>query len=149
MQLSMIEIDFEIHKLIEAERHGFDEPPYLALRRLLNLPEPKREAAPAEPQSTTGRPWREGPVELPHGTLARMEYDRGRQVYEGQFLDGELVVGGQSFPSLSAAAAALAQTRKGQNTQLNGWLYWQAKLPGESRWRKLDDLRKAARGKRL
>jgi hypothetical protein len=72
-----------------------------------------------------------------------MEYLRGKQVYEGKFPNGQLVVSGQSFDTLSAAASALAATRDGAKTNLNGWLYWKAKFPGESRWRSLKDMRKA------
>ena len=38
--MQRIEIDWDIHQAIEAERRGFGEEPYLALRRLLNLPPP-------------------------------------------------------------------------------------------------------------
>ena len=31
-----IEIDYDIHRLIQLERRSFDEPEYIALRRLLN-----------------------------------------------------------------------------------------------------------------
>lgn len=111
-KLMPIEIDFDIYKMIEGERKGFDEPQYLALRRLLKLPavqvaEPVQEAPIGE-----GRSWREGLVEVPHGALARMEYDRGRQVYEGKFLDGRIVVGTGSYESLSEAAKALAVSKK-------------------------------------
>ena len=139
-QLQKIEIDLEIHKLIEAERRSFDEPPYIALRRLLKL----RELEPIDqpPVPTTGRPWSEGDVVVPHGSLARMKYGRGSQVFEGMFLDGKLVVNGQPFDSLSPAANALAVTKGGKKPSLNGWLYWEAKFPGESHWRSLDAMRK-------
>lgn len=144
MKFATIEIDFDVHKLIETERRGFEEPPYIALRRLLKLPEPEKlgdkQASPPE----HGRPWRFGRVEVPHGSFARMEYDRGSQVYEGQFLDGKLVVNGLAFPSLSSAARALAKTRDGLQPILNGWNYWQAKFPGETQWRSLADLRRNA-----
>src|SRR5262245_36093186 len=103
VQLVPIEIDFDIHKLIETERRGFDEPPYFALRRLLNLPETKPIKPSVLADSTQGRSWREGLVEIPHGSLARMEYDRGRQVYEGKFLEGRIVINGSQFESLSEA----------------------------------------------
>ncbi len=138
--LQKIEIDFDIHKLIEAERKSFDEPPYVALRRLLKLPQP--ETTPKTTKTETeGRPFIEDGVSVPHGSLARMEYLRGTQVYEGRFLDGKLVVNGESYTSLSAAASSLAVTRKGHKTSLNGWLYWEAKFPNETKWRKLSDLR--------
>lgn len=141
MKFSTIEIDFEIYKLIENERQGFEEPPYVALRRLLDMPEPQQlENSQSQPLEE-GRPWRLGRVEVPHGSLARMEYDRGKQVYEGQFLNGKLVVNGQEYPTLSSAARALAKTKNGQTPNLNGWNYWQAKFPDETEWRSLDEMR--------
>ncbi|WP_323784620.1 hypothetical protein [Thalassovita sp.] len=143
MQTKTIEIDFDIHKLIEAERRSFDEPEYAALRRLLDLPEA---VAPVEADAVSeGRPFIQDGVSIPHGSLARMEYLRGSQVYEGQFLDGYLVVEGKKFSSLSSAAAAVAVTKDGTTPSLNGWLYWQAKFPGQNQWRALSDLRSAAR----
>jgi negative regulator of replication initiation len=156
MQFRQIEIDFDIHKLIELERRGFDEAPNAVLRRLLKLPE-KGEieaptAAPAKVHASaytggTGRPFIEDGVSIPHGSLARMEYLRGSQVYEGQFLDGKLVVNGVAYPSLSNAADALAITKKGEKTSLNGWRYWEVRRPGETAWVKLWDLREAVRRK--
>jgi hypothetical protein len=138
--MEKIEIDWDIHKLIEAERRGFNEPPYVALRRLLHLPPVPETAAPKDIIGV-GIPWTEDGVSVPHGSEARMEYLRGAQVYEGQFLNGRLVVNGQAFDTLSAAASALAVTRDGSKTNLNGWQYWKAKFPGEKHWRSLADER--------
>jgi len=142
MTLATIEIDFDIHKMIEGERRSFSEPHYVALRRLLKLPD--IEPAKEETRDSEGRSWREGLVELPHGTLARMAYNRGKQVFEGEFLDGKLVVNGRSFAALSEAASELARTKAGKKTQLNGWIYWEARLPGETKWRRLSDMRDEA-----
>jgi hypothetical protein len=141
-QLQSIEVDWDIFKMIETERRSFDEPHYAALRRLLKLPALK---ASPEPEAETGLPWVEDDVEVPHGSLARMEYLRGSQVYEGRFLNGKLVVNGKSYGTLSAAAIALARTRDGSKTSLNGWLYWKAKFPGETVWRSLREMRQAKR----
>lgn len=140
--LQKIDIDWDIHKLIETERRSFDEPPYIALRRLLKLPELKLTPAPAARSMGTGTPWSDDGVTVPHGSLAKMEYNRGKQVYEGQFLNGRLVVNGASFDSLSAAADALAVTKDGKKTSLNGWNYWKVKFPGESKWRSLNEMRR-------
>lgn len=156
MQLQKIDIDWDIHRLIEAERKGFEEPPYLALRRLLGLPSVDPAARPAgAPASTAapvplgeGKSWREDGVEVPHGAHARMRYLRGSQVYEGQFLDGQLVVDGHRFETLSAAAIALAVTRKGEKTSLNGWNYWEVKMPGATQWTSLKSLRDQVRARR-
>lgn len=140
-ELQRIEIDWDIHKLIEGERRSFGEPPYIALRRLLGLP-PVTPSTLVSPPSAE-RPWTDEGVTVPHGSLARMEYNRGAQVYEGQFLNGQLVVNGQSFDTLSAAANALAVTKDGKKTTLNGWSYWKVKLPGETDWRSLKELRRS------
>ncbi|MCB5946027.1 hypothetical protein [Acidocella sp. KAb 2-4] len=142
--LQNIQVDWDIYKMIQTERRSFDEPDYVALRRLLKLP-PGEESPKLVPQP--GLPWVEDNVEVPHGALARMEYLRGTQVYEGQFLNGKLVVNGNSFDSLSAAASALAVTKDGSKPSLNGWLYWKAKFPGESIWRSLGAMRQLKNNK--
>jgi hypothetical protein len=145
MMLTTIEIDFEIHRAIENERRGFDEPPRVALRRLLKLPE-EAPAQREEPDlSALGRPWREGSVEIPHGSEARMAYQRGSQVFEGRFLDGKLLVQGREFHTLSSAASALARTKDGSVPSLNGWNYWEVRLPGQKRWTPIKSLRRQPR----
>lgn len=147
MQTTTIEIDFDIHKLIEAERRSFSERPYEALRRLLGLPEASGDQSSLEPED--GRPWIEEGLVIPHGSLARMDYLRGSQRYEGKFLDGFLVVEGVKFRSLSEAACALAKTKDGRRPSLNGWNYWEVKLPGSDRWELMDLMRKRALGKAI
>ncbi len=141
-QLQSIEVDWDIYKMVETERSSFDEPHYVALRRLLKLPALKTSP---KPEAETGRSWIEDGVEVPHGSLARMEYLRGSQVYEGRFLNGMLVVNGRPYEALSAAASALAKTKDGSQPSLNGWLYWKAKFPGETVWRSLGAMRKSKR----
>ena len=145
MQLQKMEIDWDIYKMIEAERKSFEEPPYIALRRLLRLPTPKLADTTEHQEVEEGLPWTDEGVTVPHGSLARMEYLRGTQVYEGKFLNGKLVVNGQHFTSLSAAADALAVTKDGEKTSLNGWNYWKAKFPNETKWRPLWVMRKSKR----
>jgi hypothetical protein len=147
-QLRNTDIDWEIHQLIERERKSFDEPPHLALRRLLKLPPPPTNGTESNSGHANGLPWIEDGVEVPHGSLARMEYQRGKQVYEGKFLNGKLVVQGQSFDALTAAANALAVTKAGTKPSLNGWLYWKVKFPGQTEWKSLAMLRdKVKKGK--
>ena len=143
MQLKKIDIDFDIHKLIEAERRSFEEPPYIALRRLLGLPELDKEELSEPVAAVEGRPFIEDGVVIPSGSLARMKYQRGSQVYEGRFVDGMLEVDGKRYSALSSAASDLAVTKKGGKTSLNGWLYWEAKFPNECSWRSLNEMREA------
>jgi hypothetical protein len=147
--LSTIEIDFDIHRMIENERRGFDEPPRAALRRLLKLPEENPLSTAVPSIAPHGRPWREGTVEIPHGSKARMSYQRGSQVFEGQFVDGKLVVNGREFHTLSSAASALARTKDGSVPSLNGWNYWEVCLPGQDRWIPMHVLRRPSRKARF
>lgn len=148
METTTIEIDFDIHKMIEAERRSFSEKPYLALRRLLSLPEKEVQPEASEVR-TSGRVWMEDGVRIPHGSLARMEYARGQQKYEGQFLDGYLVVNGAEYSSLSAAASAVAKTKNGGSPSLNGWNYWEVQLPGADRWELMEHMRRRVKGKAI
>ncbi len=135
-----MQIDFDIHQMIEAESKSFDEPRNEALRRLLKLPPTPSVAAPSEPDTPRGKSYVSHGLEFPDGTLIKMEYDRGNQVYEGQVIDGKWVVDGRSFNSPSAAAGGLAITKKGPHTKLNGWNYWRVKRPGEAEWTLMIDL---------
>ena len=134
-----IEIDFDVHRAIEMERRGFDEPANAALRRLLKLGEPKQET----PKSSLpeGRPWSGKGVTLPHGTELRMDYN-GR-VYTGHIDNGIWAVEGKKFDSPSGSASAVGITKKGTTTRLDGWVLWQVKRPGDARFRALSGLRPA------
>ena len=149
METTTIEIDFEVYKLIETERRNFSEKPLVALRRLLKLPVGSSELVRPNTVESTGRPWSDDGVVVPHGSLARMEYGRGSQLYEGMFLDGALVVNGSKFNSLSEAAGALARTKDGRTTSLNGWNYWEVQFPGSDRWDLMEDLRRRRQGRAI
>ncbi len=160
-QFRSIDIDFDVHKRIEMERRGFDEPPNTVLRRLLGIdPErPSEEAVPPRPAAgrtnggaspssptgkpATGRPWSGKGVELPHGTDLRMNYN-GR-VHTARIENGQWVAEGKSFKSPSAAASGVAITKAGTHPSLDGWKYWHARLPGEHDWVCIDKLRRRAR----
>lgn len=142
-QFRRIEIDFEIHKLIEGERKSFSETPNQVLRRLLKL----ADAAPSLGQvveSGQGHPWSGDGVVLPNGTKVRMRYNK--QVHEGSIVNGMWVIGGKTFDSPSGAASAVGLTKRGQRTRLDGWNYWEAQFPGEVNWQRISALRAAARG---
>lgn len=140
--MRQIEIDWEIHQMIEAERKGFDEPDYIALRRLLKLPEVQPDET---PDVEAGIPWMEDGVVIPHGSEAQMIYLRGQQVYNGRFLNGLLVVQGGSYRTLSEAASSLATTKDGKKTSLNGWTYWTVRLPGKKSFQSLGVMRQQAK----
>ena len=131
-----IEIDFDVHKVIERERMSFSETPNDVLRRLLKL---NRRSSAAPRDTTQGKPWSRKSVTLPHGTDLRMEYNGCR--YTGTIENGEWLVEGRRFKTPSAAASGVAVTRDGKHTQLDGWIYWRAKRPGDTDWIALQQLR--------
>ncbi len=138
-ELRTIEIDFDIHKLVEAERKGFSEPPYLALRRLLKLPPVSPHIPMLSAAVNARRPWSGDGVTLEHGTALRMRYN-GRQ-HSGEIIDGKWSVDGQIFDSPSGAASGVAITKKGHSTRLDGWIYWEIRRPGEMSWTPIGTLR--------
>jgi hypothetical protein len=137
-EFTTIEIDFDVYKLIEAERRSFDEPRIDALRRLLKLP-PKAIAGRTNNSRPSGRAWSGEGVTLAHGTRVRMRYN-GRR-YEGEIADGKWVIEGTTFDSPSGAASGIAITKKGKTTRLDGWIYWEIQAPGDTGWTPINTLR--------
>ncbi len=135
-----IEVDFDVHKLIEGERQSFTETPNAVLRRLLGLA--SRSVA---KKVGGGRSWSGDGVTLPHGTAVKMEYN-GRQ-HEGKIEDGKWVIDGKTFDSPSGAASGVAITKKGKKTRLDGWIYWEACVPGDTSWTPIGVLRPKSNGK--
>ncbi|HWA70631.1 MAG TPA: hypothetical protein VG821_12455 [Rhizomicrobium sp.] len=137
-----IEIDFDIHKLIEGERSSFAESPNEALRRLLKLPTKVAPKA-VNKANDNRRSWSDEGISLPHGTAIRMEYNK--RPYAGEIVDGRWVVDGKIFDSPSGAASGIAITKNGKKTRLDGWMYWEVKQPGESQWTRISFLRRVAK----
>jgi hypothetical protein len=131
-----IEIDFEVHKRIEAARASFSDSPNDVLRKLLQI---EREDQPVPAPAQSGRPWSGKGVVLPHGTKLKMDYNG--VTHSGEIIEGAWVVEGRTFKSPSAAAGGVALTRKGTHTSLDGWEYWHVKRPGDARWILSGDLR--------
>ena len=77
-------------------------------------------------KSSDGRPLIVDGVAFPSGTEFRGCY-KGYN-YRGKVSDGVLILNGKEF--LSPCAAAMAITRR----EVDGWLFWDCKLPGVSSW---------------
>lgn len=137
-----VEIDFDVHKLIEAERKSFAETPNEALRRLLGLPTRVRSKS---LKAIDGqRSWSGEGVTLPHGTILKMRYN-GRQ-HEGEIVDGKWIINSKVFNSPSGAASGVAITKRGKKTRLDGWIYWEVKVPGDTAWVPISGMRRKANG---
>lgn len=140
MEMREINIDIDIHKVIENGRDSFDETPNTVLRRLLGLDETGRMT---KSVIKSERPWcGKRNVTLPHGTHVRMTYNG--VLTSGEIVDGKWLVNGKLFGSPSAAASNAAVTRKGGKTSIDGWRYWYAKRPGDENWVALSVLYKNA-----
>jgi hypothetical protein len=145
--MRLIEIDYDVHKLIEMERRDFDEPPNAALRRLLKLPE-KPPIPPSVDKPSPAPLWRGEGVDLPEGTKLRMNYGRAKTVYTGVISKGNWLVEGKMFDTPSDAASGVAITGVGKRTRLNGWDLWEVQRPGESEWHLIGTLRQMARDRK-
>ncbi len=133
-QFRTIEIDFDVHKRIELERTNFGESPNEVLRRILGITQNSEIKNHENPRKS----WSSDGVTLPHGTELRMTYN-GIE-YSGAINDGAWLVEGEEYNSPSGAAGAVARTKQGKPTPLNGWKYWFVKKPGASNWSALWDL---------
>lgn len=108
---------------------SFSETANQTLRRILGIePQTSKTVEVVAPQ---GRPWSGKGVELPHGTELKMDYN-GRQ-HVGVVKNGVWVVEGGEYSGPSAACS-VARTKDGRSTPLDGWKYWFAKQPRQSRW---------------
>lgn len=135
--MRMIEVDFDVHRLIEMERRGFDETENTALRRLLKLG-PASDAQ--RPEIKALRGWSKGELSLPHGTELRMEYNG--LLHVGRIVDGAWEVEGHREKSPSGAAGAVARTKDGAAVNINGKSYWQVRRPGDTGWTPYADLKR-------
>ncbi|MFN2406662.1 MAG: DUF2924 domain-containing protein [Pyrinomonadaceae bacterium] len=79
-------------------------------------------------------PWVWKGVSFPHGTEMRAEYS-GRK-YFAKVDDGAIVYDGKRFKSPSPAANAIT------GNAVNGWKFWECKMPGKNRWVPISKLRK-------
>ena len=159
-RLRRIEIDFDVHKKIEEARQSFNDSPNAVLRRLLDIADDNsssqyfgqgngEQALSGENLELMGgrsllvedseQPWWGKGVTLPHGTKLQMEY-RGRQ-YKGEIHNGRWLVEGERFGSPSKAAGGVVLTKDGKHPQINGWIYWHVKRPGDEEWIPINKLR--------
>jgi hypothetical protein len=128
-----IEIDFEVFKEITVRRSAEDVTPNDVLREVLGLSKKQGfDSGPAE--KTDGRPWTTKGVTFPHGTEFRAMH-KG-QAYNSTVQDGALVLNGQRFSSPSAAAVSIT------GNAVNGWIFWECRLPGKQTWELIKNYRK-------
>jgi hypothetical protein len=148
-----IEIDFDVFKAITMRRASEAVTPNDVLREVFKLP-PSENAppssahtappAPEAPQSPTpiannrsvggSGDWVTKGVRFPQGTEFRAKH-KGVTHY-ARVGGGSLVLNGKWFESPSAAAVSIT------NNSVNGWIFWECRLPGESSWKLMSSLRR-------
>jgi hypothetical protein len=147
--MQSIEIDFEVYKALTARRAGESDSHNDVLRRLLGLGQGsvvikrhfdfgQTRVPAASPASAAGKndknDWFYKGIRFPAGTDFRARY-RG-QLHHAKVDAGALTLNGKRVQSPSDAAREIT----GNN--VNGWRFWQCRLPGEAGWRRLDSLRR-------
>ena len=136
--MQTIEIDFDVFKAITLRRKHAEITPNDVLREVFGL-EPTQE--PVTPKAQSGKPWTTKGVVFPHGTEFRSLY-KG-QMYYATVDNGFLVLNGNNFSSPSPAAISITKN------SVNGWKFWECKLPGKQSWQLIISLRKDIRARSL
>lgn len=130
--MKTIEIDFEVWRELtnrrETEHHTYND----VIRELLGLEKTDKDQE--SETSDSGIPLIADGVIFPHDTEFRKFY-KG-QYYYGKIENGFLVVDGKKFLKPSPAAMHITKNL------VNGWQFWECKLPGETNWIKINRLRK-------
>lgn len=126
-----IEVDFEVFKALTARRPTEDVSENDVLRQLLRLSPQSSVTA----KSNNPRPddWVTKGVRLPAGTELRATY-KG-QLHLARVASGALIYNDERFNSPSAAAMRVT------GNPVNGWTFWEYRMPGQSRWATLKHLR--------
>lgn len=127
-----IAVDFDVFKALTMRRPSESVSENDVLRRLLGLPLAPQGAAATTPASSPGD-WVTKGVRIPAGTEFRAAY-KGK-IHLGKVEGGALALGGHTFHSPSAAAMSVT------GGHVNGWRFWQCRLPGQANWRPLESLR--------
>jgi len=130
-----IEVDFDVYKALMMRRPTEEVTENDVLRELLQLPRAKTEPVPATGSPAAGD-WVTKGVRFPAGTEFRAHY-KG-QTHLGRVASGALMLNGKPYDSPSSAAVSIT------GSAVNGWKFWEARLPGEAGWKVIESLRRRA-----
>ena len=128
-----IEVDFDVFKQLTVRRATESVSYNDVIRELLGLGQGKASTA----KETTGPSpddWVAKGVRFTAGSEFRASY-KGR-VHTGRVEGGALAVNGQRYDSPSAAAVSVT------GSPVNGWRFWECRLPGKSTWQLIESLRR-------
>jgi len=128
-----IDVDFEVYKQLTVRRATEHVTYNDVIRELLEL---KPVAATASKASNGASPedWVTKGVRFPAGTEFRATY-KGK-VHTARVEGGALVLNGRRYDSPSPAAMSVT------DSAVNGWRFWECRLPGKSSWQLIESLRR-------
>lgn len=130
--MPQIEIDFDVFKELTNRRPTEDVTYNDVIRDLLGLPPPAKHHS--KPATNGSKPWIVSDTSFPAGTEFMVDY-KGN-TYTGVVKDGKLELSdGHKFSTPSAAAVHITKNN------VNGWRFWQCKLPGQPSFVLLERLR--------
>lgn len=137
-----IEVDFDVYKALTLRRPTESVTENDVLRELLGLPPAARAQPSAQTASAAGAviepgAWITKGVRFPAGTEVRAHYKGETHLARAQ--NGALVLNGQRYDTPSAAAMAIT------GSPVNGWTFWECRLPGQAAWQMIKALRKSVR----
>ena len=131
--MATINIDFEVFKELTVRRKSETMTENDVIRDLLGLPEAGNGTGVDDAAGAAGAPWVTKGVAFPHGTEFRASY-MGR-LYEATVDNGALAMNGKRYTAPSAAAMAIT------GNPVNGWRFWECRLPETDTWRLIANLR--------
>jgi len=126
-----IEVDFDVFKALTARRPTEEVSENEVLRQILGLP--ARKAGQTQPAAPAQGDWVAKGVRFPAGTEFRAVY-KG-QTHLARVEGGGLMLNGKRFDTPSAAAMSIA------DSPVNGWTFWEVRLPGQAGWKMIKTLR--------
>lgn len=137
-----IEVDFDVYKALTLRRPTESVTENDVLRELLGLPravQSQPSTLPASIAHAVSDPgaWITKGVRFPAGTEFRAHY-KG-ETHLARVQNGALVVNGQRYDTPSAAAMAIT------GSPVNGWMFWECRLPGQAAWQTIKGLRQSKR----
>jgi negative regulator of replication initiation len=131
--MTTIEIDFDVYKKLTSMRNSESVTYNDVLRNLLNLGPGTANSSFIKPSNNQGA-WTTKGVTFPPSSNFRATH-KGQTIY-GHVENGALVVNGKRYDSPSAAAVAVT------GNSVNGWIFWECKLPNSSSWKIIKSFRK-------
>ncbi len=131
--MTAIEIDFDVFKELTNRRTTESVTYNDVLRELLGIHGLKASAQISDNSPSVGA-WTTKGVTFPSGTEFRASY-KG-QAISGKVESGGLLVNGKRFDSPSSAAVSIT------GNMVNGWIFWECRLPGKMTWQLIKSLRK-------